>query len=723
MKRTAGLLSAVLLVWSPARPQEPAVTIRTTAQEVLLDLTVRDSHGKVVKNLGAGDVEIYEDGVKQEVKNFRMVPGREAVQQRVVAERKKKAAKNVAAPAANPLKAVNLVCLVLHNMDTDPLRRKFTMDAVEEFLKTELQPDTWVGVFALDSHLTVLRPFTTNREELLQAVAKGFGGASFELSRVADAVFSAAPNMAYVEVAVSGNPANGGTVTVSQRVVGGELNPRAIGGAEVSTDTGANRQRGDMAGQRRAFGGIAGMQARDQVLWLVDGLAPLPGHKTVLFFSPGMANPGDPNLFQSMVDRANKAYMSLYALDINGLSQNSNAQAGNADLAHAAAVSATQTKISPSGSGAAEMERMRGTDYAVNATRQGDTQATLRELSEGTGGFLIGSTNDLRKPYQRLLEDVDTHYELAYTPSTKQLDGKFRTIEVKLARSGLTAQHRSGYFAMPMDLQPFETTPLGALNLRTAPQAFDLRTSIFEFRSRRVMAFQIPAAKLGATPVAGQQRTKVHVSLLSLVKDANGQVVDKFSQDSPFEIPDANLPVVRASAINYSHAVELAPGHYTVETAAVDMEGRQASATKTQFDVPESKGVALSSIILAQRMEAVNGKVDATDPLQFQAQPTQGQRVVPELFTTLTTDAKPAVYFVVFPDKANAEKPKIQVEILIGGKVLAKQVAELPPPDATGAIPMVVGAVARPGDCELRITATQGGGSAQQSLKYQVVAK
>jgi len=722
MKRIAGLLSVLILVWTPAWPQEAPVTIRTTAQEVLLDLIVRDSHGKLVKNLAPGDLEIYEDGVKQEVKSLRMIAGREAVQQRVAADKKKKAAKNVTAPAT-PLRAVNLVCLVLHNMDTDPLRRKYTMDAVQEFLKTELQPDTWVAVFGLDTHLTVLRPFTTNREELLQAAARAFGGGSFELSRVADAVFSSAPNMAYVEVAVNGNPASGGTVTVSQRVVGGELNPRAIAGADVSTDAGANRARGEMAGQRRAFGGIAGQQARDQVLWLVDGLASLQGHKTVLFFSPGMANPGDPDLFQSMVDRANKAHISFYAVDINGLSQNSTTQAGNADLAHAAAVSATQTKISPPGSGAAEMERMRGTDYAVNATRMGDTQATLRELSEGTGGFLIGSTNDLRKPYQRLLEDVDTHYEAAYTPSAKQLDGKFRTIEVKLARSGLTVENRPGYFAMPMDLQPFETTPLGVLNLRTAPRAFDLRTSVFEFRSRREVAFQIPAAKLGATPVPAMQRTKVHVSLLSLIKDANGQVVDKFSQDSPFEIPDANLPAVRTSAINYSHAVELAPGRYTVETAAVDVEGRQASVTRVPFEVPASKGIAISSIILAQRMEPVNGKVDPADPLQFQAQPTMGQRVVPELFPTLTTEAKPAVYFVVYPDAAVAEKPKIQVEIIIGGQVLAKQVAELPPPDASGAIPMVVGAVARPGDCELRITAMQGGGSAQQSLKYQVVAK
>jgi hypothetical protein len=122
-------------------------------------------------------------------------------------------------------------------------------------------------------------------------------------------------------------------------------------------------------------------------------------------------------------------------------------------------------------------------------------------------------------------------------------------------------------------------------------------------------------------------------------------------------------------------------------------------------------------------MEPVTGKVAAADPLEFQPDPAQGKRVVPELDTALAANVSPYVFFVVYPDKSIADKPKIQAEFLINGQVAAKQVADLPAPDATGAIPMVINTAAKPGNLELRITALQGNSSSVQSLKYSIAAK
>ena len=58
-----------------APPAEPTQTIHATVNEVALDLTVRDKRGKLIKNLKPGDVEIYEDGVKQQIKSLRLVTG------------------------------------------------------------------------------------------------------------------------------------------------------------------------------------------------------------------------------------------------------------------------------------------------------------------------------------------------------------------------------------------------------------------------------------------------------------------------------------------------------------------------------------------------------------------------------------------------------------------------------------------------------------------------
>jgi hypothetical protein len=160
-----------------------------------------------------------------------------------------------------------------------------------------------------------------------------------------------------------------------------------------------------------------------------------------------------------------------------------------------------------------------------------------------------------------------------------------------------------------------------------------------------------------------------------------------------------------------------------METAALDREANRASTSKIEFDSPEQKGVGLSSILLVQGLEPVNGKVQSADPLQFQPEPTQGKRVIPELATKLAANTSPYVFFVVYPDPSIADKPKIQAEFLVDGAVLSKQVADLPAPDATGAIPMVINTAAKPGDCEIRITALQGKSSTMQSLKYSIAAK
>jgi hypothetical protein len=125
--------------------------------------------------------------------------------------------------------------------------------------------------------------------------------------------------------------------------------------------------------------------------------------------------------------------------------------------------------------------------------------------------------------------------------------------------------------------------------------------------------------------------------------------------------------------------------------------------------------------MFVQRMENVTTKPDATDPFVFMAA-KGARRVIPELGDNLKASAQPYVFFVVYPDKANTEKPKLQVEFLVDDKVIAKQLADLPAPDSTGTIPMVVKTPTQAGKCQLRISALQGSATAVQSLYYSVAA-
>jgi VWFA-related protein len=742
---SVGLFALYLLCGAPvpaqnATPAEPGPTIRTTVTEVNLDIVVRDKKGKLVRNLKPSDVQIYEDGVLQQIRSFRLAAGH--------TEAETTTATAPGTPASSvPLRKVNLVCIVFHNQDNlDVSMKKFTLEAVQQFLQTQWQPDTWVGVFALGSRLIVLHPFTTNRTELLRAAALGFSGGTFQLARVADAVLNGTPNLDVIQGIANQAAHTGGFVESLQT---GQLNNAAILDVTQNTGLASNAQRGDLVDQQRDFGHIQGMQSNDQVKLLIQELAQLPGHKTVLMLSAGLPSEGNPELFDALLRQARQADMSVYALDTNGLSENSNLLAANAALQNVSNLSQQESRSGlpanmVSGQGSAttsananttttgsvgqEAELARQDDYLHTAVRSTDTQAPLRALSEGTGGFLIGGTNDFRKAFQRLNEDVGMHYEAIYHPSSNIYDGHLRKIEVRMARADYTVESRTGYFAVPTihgssALSGTDVAGLTVLNSKPLPHAFDFSSAAWEFRSagasRQIgVAFELPASTLTATPQTELKNHRLHVSLLALVKDSSGEIVDKFSQDSSFEIPDDKLASVQTMPITWTHPFDLPPGHYTLEAALLDHEGNRASTVTLPIDNPERKSLEMSNVMLVERVETLKGKPDPDNPFEFAT-----TRVVPQLRSSLDKGEQPYVYFVVYPDKTDSENARIEVEFLVNGQSLAKQTADLPAPDATGAVPMVVSAALKTGDCELKITAMQGNSSVSQSVKYAVAAQ
>jgi VWFA-related protein len=686
-----------------------------TTTEVALDLAVRDKKGRQVKNLKPSDVQIYEDGVRQQVLSFRMVAGRE--QQHREAENAKP---GETTGASLPLRELNTVCIVFHNID--PVTRPHAVDIVKEFIKSNLPPETYIGIFNLNEALIPVHEFTKNRDELLQST---LNGKPLDFGRASEALLTASPNIVTVTAQVN-NATHSASVTVD--TTGGEVSTNVIMGADVSTSNSANRLRGDQVRERSDFANITGMHETDRIITLINQLGTLPGRKSVLLVSTGLTTTGDPDRFQKIVNNANSRGITFYALDSTEMSADvDTAQAGKLAVAQMASVSQNQSKLNATAS--VMRQNSKQGDDTISAVRTSDTQSSLRQLSEGTGGFLIANTNDFRKSFQQLVENLDTHYEAVYHPTSTKYDGHLRKIEVKLARNDLEVESRTGYFAMPDlkgsgPLTPVESTGLAVLNSDPRPHAFDFHVAAYHFQtggptSRGTLAFELPGVKLGSSADPARKIHKFEVSLFALIRDANGQVVDKYSVDQPSYIPDANLAAVRATDPIYTHPVDLPPGHYTVDAALVDREGSQATTQTAQIDIPAvPKGVGISSLVVVEHLEAANAQADASDPFTF-----KGKHVVPLVAATVNPANKRYVYFVVYPDKSNSEKPKIHVEFKTGGQVFAQSTADLPAPDATGMIPMFVAAATRPGNCELQITALQGNESATEHIQYAVAAK
>jgi hypothetical protein len=294
-------------------------------------------------------------------------------------------------------------------------------------------------------------------------------------------------------------------------------------------------------------------------------------------------------------------------------------------------------------------------------------------------------------------------------------------------RPGLRVETRSGYFAVPDTAQrpvtAAEMAGLRALDTEPRPHAFDFLSRAYRFRdaggkSQYAIAFEMPISNLTAAPAATAHKHRLHASWLALVKDSQGQIVDRVSKDVPSEVSDDRLAAVQVELMTYQRAVDLPPGRYTVEAAVVDHEGNRASTSLVEIDNREQPGVGLSDLALVRKLERLGPPPDPADPFEY-----TGKRVLPFVTTNLFAGALPLVYMVIYPQPGNAAKPELRVQLLRNGRLLTTIDPVLPPPDETGAMPMIIKPASKPGAYEVRVTAVQGGSSLERTLAYTLAAK
>ncbi len=317
---------------------------------------------------------------------------------------------------------------------------------------------------------------------------------------------------------------------------------------------------------------------------------------------------------------------------------------------------------------------MHQTDYLRFAVLSANTQEALREISESTGGFIIANTNNSEALLTRVMEEVDTHFELAYRPASPTSDGHFRKIEVKLNKPDLRVQTRAGYYAVPETgegpLTPGDMGALEALDKTPLPFDFGFESKAIRFRSAKgiaqyAIAFELPIANLTATAETPQKKHRFHAYLFALIKNAQGDIVDRVSKDVPSDVADNYLAGLRGETMIYEHAVNLPPGRYTVEAAVVDQEGNRSATSVFPLENRDQQGPGISDITLVRRVHDLKRAPDPADPFEI-----PGKRAQPYLATDLPAGAQPYIYFVVYPEQETLETALLQAQFIKDGQVL-----------------------------------------------------
>lgn len=94
------------------------------------------------------------------------------------------------------------------------------------------------------------------------------------------------------------------------------------------------------------------------------------------------------------------------------------------------------------------------TIYGVNMSEQGPKRdlvaaGTLKNLAEKSGGRYIDTPGglQLRDSFASIAEELGHQYTISYRPSNRARDGKWRKVDVKLAKPDVDVRARKGYRA------------------------------------------------------------------------------------------------------------------------------------------------------------------------------------------------------------------------------------------------------------------------------------
>ncbi len=92
--------------------------------------------------------------------------------------------------------------------------------------------------------------------------------------------------------------------------------------------------------------------------------------------------------------------------------------------------------------------------YTVDMAPIGDSkrvqnQGPLKNFANKTGGTFVSTPGGaaLRDAFAKIVEELGVQYTIGYSPQNSNKDGKWRKIELRVAKPGLTIRTREGYTA------------------------------------------------------------------------------------------------------------------------------------------------------------------------------------------------------------------------------------------------------------------------------------
>jgi VWFA-related protein len=599
-----------------------------------------------------------------------------------------------------------------------PEARVIANKAALGYVAQDARSQSLVGVFGIDLSLITYQTYTRDSARLRKAIEEFGVRSTAQFESQAGKAREAAQRAAAGAGALNALAAGG--QGAAQAAQGGA-------GAGAADAIAADMQRRTLETFEMLERDQQGVSTSNALLAVVNGMRALPGRKSVILFSEGVAIPANVAArFRSVIDTANRANVSIYAMDAAGLRTQSTSEETREGI-NAAAERMLRRNPTVDVTGAPMTEALERNEDLLRR----DPHSGLGQLADETGGLLIRNTNDLTGGFKRIDQDMRHYYMLSYMPKNDRLDGKFRTIAVKVKRSGVDVAARKGYYAVPstgrMPVLSFEAPALVLLESTPVPNAFPVRVTALKFPERGRLGLtpvlvSVPASGLTFRSSEDGASYRAEFTVLVRFKNADKEVVDKMSQNYVLTGPAERLESVKQGNVLFYREPALQPGIYSMETIVHDPLGDRASvrfATVEQRKIDEDTLRSSSLVIVSRAEKLAEADRPSGNPFlvgEMLLYPNQGE--------PLRKSETPEVgfFFTTYPVKGS--NPEAVLEVVQNGAVLATLPLSLGKADSSGRIQQVSRlptAALKPGTYDLRLVVTQGQRQLTQSATFRLV--
>jgi VWFA-related protein len=365
-----------------------------------IDVIVRDSGGRFVPGLMRDDFEVLEEGRPQEVERVTLVGGGPG------------ASPDALHDPAMPLRRVFVVALDAEHLSSEAFLQ--LRDAVGTFISSEFRRGD-VGGLVLDGQMANGR-LTQDVDELLDAVAAARPPGSRASQ---DFDLRMWPQIVHEAEALRIDSGDSNALTTALQRACQESPDQCVDAAsrdqtrahiEVKSRQFAAERRASM---RRSLAMLAA---------LANGLGRIEGRKTVILLSEGFDTDearADLRRVAALAGRSGVAIYSINGVGVRG-------QLGSGRSVENVTAGDTAGRFYAAGSGAEDVF-----DF----------------LAASTGGLALRNSSSFVADLARIAADTDMYYVVEYRQENRAFNGKFRRLDVRVRRTGLTVRARNGYLA------------------------------------------------------------------------------------------------------------------------------------------------------------------------------------------------------------------------------------------------------------------------------------